>query len=285
MKRMYRTPAYRPRRPRGRAHVWRLAFAALSGIVVAGTAFGAGVEGLTPHRAVYLLELAKANASSGLTDADGVMVIAWEATCDAWTVQQRIRLNLRTTQGDMLETDTGFTSWETIDGTEYRFNARTYRNGHLDEELKGGAQIDERDGSGEAVYSQPEGLSITLPPGSVFPTIHTVELIEAARGGEITFFRVIFDGATREGAAEVNAVISQMIPATQSDPADPMLDRDGWPMRLAYFNLGDQAEEPDYELGIVLLDNGVATELNMEYGDFTIAATLERIEALPIPDC
>jgi hypothetical protein len=262
-----------------------LAVAALCGIAVAGAWSGVGAQGLTPHRAVYLLELSKANASSGLADADGVMVIAWEATCDAWTVQQRIRLNMRTTHGDTLETDTGFTSWETVEGTEYRFSVRTYRNGQLDEELKGEAQLDENGGSGEAVYSEPEGLRIALPSGSLFPTIHTVDLIAAAQRGQHTFFRIIFDGATLQGAAEVNAVISRKLEAPQSDPADPLLDREGWPMRLAYFNLGDQAEEPHYELGIVLLDNGVATELSMEYGDFTIGANLERIEALPVPDC
>ena len=151
--------------------------------------------------------------------------------------------------------------------------------------MKGGAQLDESDGTGEAVYSEPEGLRIALPSGSVFPTVHTVELLEAARSGQNIFFRIIFDGATLQGAAEVNAVISPRMEAPQSDPANPLLDRAGWPMRLAYFNLGDQAEEPHYELGIVLLENGVATELSMEYRDFTISAALERIEALPIPDC
>ncbi len=270
---------------RGRGYAWRLAAAMLCLIAVGGAASGAGAEGLAPHRAVYLLDLAAANASSGLADADGVMVIAWESTCDAWTVQQRIRLNMRTTHGDTLETDTGFTSWETVDGTEYRFSVRTYRNGQLDEELKGDARLEESGGTGEAIYSEPEGLRIALPTGSVFPTIHTVDLIAAAQSGQNIFFRIIFDGATQQGAAEVNAVISPKMEAPQSDPADPLLDREGWPMRLAYFNLGDLAEEPHYELGIVLLDNGVATELNMEYGDFTIAANLEHIEALPAPDC
>jgi hypothetical protein len=34
-----------------------------------------------------------------------------------------------------------------------------------------------------------------------------------------------------------------------------------------------------------LLENGVARSMVIDYGDFTVAAKLERIEAIPRPRC
>ncbi|MEE8560076.1 MAG: DUF1849 family protein, partial [Alphaproteobacteria bacterium] len=64
-----------------------------------------------------------------------------------------------------------------------------------------------------------------------------------------------------------------------------LTSRPSWRMRLAFFPVQSAAPEPDYELGVRLFDNGVAGDLVLDYGDFTLLATLERIEALAKPAC
>ena len=52
-----------------------------------------------------------------------------------------------------------------------------------------------------------------------------------------------------------------------------------------YVELNRQAEKPDYELGMLLLDNGVSRDMVIDYGEYSIRAKLDDIEALPKPGC
>ena len=96
----------------------------------------------------------------------------------------------------------------------------------------------------------------------------------------------MFDGAADENAVQVSAVIGAKVTA---DPASaklsPLLERPGWHVRLAFFPVDANAEEPDYELGMHLLDNGVSRDMVIDYGDYSIRAKLDDIEALGKPHC
>ncbi|HTZ36213.1 MAG TPA: DUF1849 family protein, partial [Stellaceae bacterium] len=99
---------------------------------------------------------------------------------------------------------------------------------------------------------------------------------------------------TVEGAVLVSAVIGPKIEPkvdakNASDPKDPLnspiLQKPGWRMRLAFFPADPKEEKPDYELGMLLLDNGVSRDMVIDYGDYTIKAKLDTIEPLPKPHC
>jgi hypothetical protein len=74
-------------------------------------------------------------------------------------------------------------------------------------------------------------------------------------------------------------------PNEQSLANIPVLQRPGWRVRLAFFPADQNAEKPDYELGMLLLDNGVSRDMVIDYGDYTIKAKLNKIEALGKPHC
>jgi hypothetical protein len=95
----------------------------------------------------------------------------------------------------------------------------------------------------------------------------------------------VFDGATAEGASLVSALIGRALPAPEA-ATDALLKRPGWGMRMAYFGI-DKADtaEPDYEIGMDLQDNGVARGIRLDYTDFSIKGTLEKLEPLPKPPC
>jgi hypothetical protein len=63
------------------------------------------------------------------------------------------------------------------------------------------------------------------------------------------------------------------------------LERPGGRIRLAFFPADQSAEKPDYELGMLLLDNGISRDMTIDYGDYTIKAKLDDIEPLGKPHC
>ena len=249
---------------------------------------------ITAHRALYSMSLAGAKTDSGVTGAQGQMGYQWGETCDGWTVEQRYELTISYAESQDVKIVSNFVTWESKDGLRYRFNQKETRNGTVDEEIRGSAQLDGPGKGGSITFEKPQSQKIKLPAGTLFPSAHTILLIQKAEAGENFVSRQVFDGATVEGAVLVSAVIGPKVepkakaePTAANDPVldDPVLQRPGWRVRLAFFPADTKAEKPDYELGMMLLDNGISRDMVIDYGDYTIKAKLNKIEALGKPHC
>jgi hypothetical protein len=254
--------------------------------VVAATALLAALPAdagtIAPHRALYDLSLASTRASGGVVGVEGRMMFQWGDTCDGWTIEQRYRMRLIQAQEDQVDIVSNLVTWESKDGSRYRFTLRKKRGGEPEEEIRGSALLQGAGKEGQANFTRPEPQSIELPAGTMFPTAHTIELIRRAEAKEAILSRRVFDGSEVEDPVEVNAVIGRLLPP---DPADeklgPLLARPGWRVRLAFFPAEGQSPQPDYEIGLRLLDNGVSTDMIIDYGDFSVRARLREVEALP----
>ena len=246
----------------------------------------AGAAEIMPHHALYTMSLGRANGDAGVTAASGTMAYQWGETCDGWTVEQRYRLKMGYAESPDVSIASNFVTWEAKDGLQYRFNQKETRNGTDNEEIRGVAKLDGKDQGGSAEFEQPEGKSFKLPPGVLFPSAHTIFLIDKAQAGENFVSRHVFDGATAENAVLVSAVIGPKVePDAEAAKKSPLLNRPGWRVRLAFFPADPKAEKPDYELGMLLLDNGVSRDMVIDYGEYAIRAKLEDIEAMPKPHC
>jgi hypothetical protein len=245
------------------------------------TAVAVDVE---PHRAVYKMTLERAQSASGVVGAGGTMLYQWADSCDGWTIEQRYMLRMQYTEQEDAELSISFVTWESKDGKRYRFNVRKLKDGETTEELRGDAKLGEGTASGEAKFARPETTTIELPPGTLFPTAHTLALIEAAAAGATFLSKQVFDGGTVEGPFEVTGGIGTEHPA-EPQAENPLLRRRWWPIRLAFFPSDSQSPQPDYELGMDLQDNGIARELTLDYGNFVVRAKLESIEPMPKPHC
>ncbi|MBY0430190.1 MAG: cell envelope integrity EipB family protein [Rhodospirillales bacterium] len=259
--------------------------AAALGAVWAGEA--AWAADMAPHRAVYTMSLASSRGSGGVVAANGTMTYEFNDACDGWTVDNRTVLNMAYSEGAQVSTTWDFVTWEAKNGSRYRFHVRSSRDGELSEEIDGTAHVSGEDRAGEAKYLKPEAKSFRLPAGTVFPTEHTVKLIDAAQAGERMFSRVIFDGAGVEGPLEVSAVVG---PAANQDspspgPASSLIAVPSWRVRMAFFPLTSREATPDYEVSARYYFNGIATEVLQQFGSFSLRGKLEKIEALPKPDC
>lgn len=251
---------------------------------------------LASHRAVYELSLARANSNAQVTDVSGKLVLEWQDTCEGYTTNQRFLTQFTNTDGGVLLSDLAVSSWESADGDRFRFNVVSTVNGKIEEHAQGDARRDAKSGEATAHFDSPQGEKLTLPTGTLFPTEHMVRLIEAARSGARMFSQPMFDGSFENGMSDVSAFIGNPMDAavgeattapppglTADDDALKLLAGRAWPIRMAFYTHGDDAPQstPDYEFSLHLRANGVASDLEFDYGDFSVGAKLTTIEALP----
>ncbi len=241
------------------------------------------VDGLVPHRAVYTIKAGKLRGSIGFVGVSGAMSIVVEKTCDAWIVAQDLSMVLSTPSGKTSEQGLRFASWESLDGTHYRFNVEN-KVGDTVEELNGEAVLDRPGGEGTAVFSSPEGASVDLPSGSFFPMSHTEWILENARAGKRFLPHTVFDGTDSEGPSPAILFIIRPAPKP-ADSGNPLTAVSGWVIRLSYYGAWGRDAPPDYEVQAVQLDNGISPSLILDYQDFTAHMDAVKIQALPLPDC
>ena len=254
-----------------------------SAVLIAGTAAAADIA---PHRALYTISLTRASGDAGVTGVSGTMSYEWGETCDGWTVEQRYRLKMGYSESPDVTIASNFVTWEAKDGLRYRFQQKETRSGGEDEEVSGEARLEGPEKGGTADFQKPSDKNVKLPAGVLFPSAHTIAVLEKAKAGENFYSTQVFDGATAEAAVLVSAVIGAKVePDPELAKKSPLLDRPGWRVRLAFFPADQKAEKPEYELGMVLLDNGISRDLVIDYGEYAIRAKLDDIEALPKPGC
>lgn len=248
---------------------------------------------LATHRAEYTMSLSSARMSGGVTGASGKMSYRFADSCDGWIVENKTALTFAYTDGGPVATTWEYVTWESKDGLRFRFRVRSTRDGVVSEEIAGTANLDGRGKAGLAHFTLPEVKTMRLPKGTVFPTEHTLRLIEAAQKGERILPKILFDGTDADGPFDVNAVIGHPIPAnTNASPAlnnssvnATLLSAPSWWMQLAFYPQGSSDPAPDYEIGLRYYLNGVSDQMLQSFGDFALKATLDKLEPLPKPDC
>ena len=267
-----------------------ISFAALAMLSQAAPAANAGAD-LVAHRAIYKMSLASSKSGSGVTAASGAMSYKFGDSCDGWIVENKTALTFAYSDGAPVSTTWDFVTWESKDGLHYRFRVRSTRDGTVNEEIDGTADLDGKGKGGIAKFTLPEAKSLPLPPGTLFPTEHTLRMIELAQHGEHLAERTLFDGTGTDQTFAVSAIIGKAAQGPNSGAPDlPGINRlllaaTSWPMQMAFFPDGSDDPEPDYEVGVRYYQNGVADEVLQSFGNFSLKGTLEKLEALPKPDC
>lgn len=269
--------------------------AALTGVVAgagAVAAFAAPAP-VQPHRAVYSLQLEKAEAAADVSAIDGRMVLEWRGgqACNGYTVNQRIVTDIGDTDGRVVTRDLRLSSWESVDGNVFRFDLNQYVNGKLVDRVSGRATRE--DGAAAATFSSPEGTTLALPADVVFPSEFTVNLIRAARAGERIVSHPVFEGAETDRRFDVTAFVGRpqaaaddAVTATVSDGwGEPLATMTAWPVHMSYFDPQMTEGVPDYEVSYRLFPNGVTTSLLMDYGDFVLRGNLDKLDYLKPGDC
>lgn len=255
-----------------------LAFVSLP--AVTHQAAGAEVV-LAPHRAVYDLTQTRGDAS-GAVAVRGRLAIEVQDTCDGHTTNQRFWTEMQNAEGNTSVSDFTLSSWESKDGRRFRFQMRNEVDGETTEEYTGTARIN-GDGTGSIEMSKPNTATLDMPQGAVFPNQHLVELIRHALAGDRFVSVRVFDGSGEDGLFETGGTIGKAFPP--EDGKNPILaplkGLRSWPFRVAFFPMLTKAEEPQYEIGFRMYENGVSADLVLDYLSYALKGELVRLEMLP----
>jgi hypothetical protein len=239
---------------------------------------------LASHRGIYDLTLDRARENAGIVEVSGAMLYELIDACESWTTRQRFTMTLRNREGTELETGSDYSTLESMDGRTLRFSLTQVTQGAVSSRVAGQAELG-ADGSGVARYSEPEAKELPIPPGTLLPNTHTIAALNAARAGQRLLVAPIFDGTSADGAQQTTTFLSPW-QAPQPVPEAPSLSTLGSSrMRIAFFEPGaDQAggaSTPSYEVSLRYFENGVANDMIMDFGDFTVRAKLVRLEEAP----
>jgi len=244
---------------------------------------------ILPHRAFYKMTLDSARNDSEVKAADGLMMFEWQDACDGWIVQQRLDVQLTHEDAENgAHLVTNYATWESKDGLRYNFNYKSTVNDNPYENFRGTAMLDGVGKPGLATFSSPEEKEVKLPAGTLFPTSHTLALINAATQKQTLLTATVFDGTDAQGMSEISAVIgaAQPVKDPQALAGSPDNGKLAWPLRMAFFDMEDSNKaEPEYEMDSNMLPNGVSEFMLIDYGKYRLRGTLQKIELLPKPHC
>ena len=238
-----------------------------------------------PHRAVYAMGLGGSPGVGGPALVRGVMVYEVAETCEAWKIDTKVLMF--TSYGDEeVETLRKVATWESKDGLGFRFTVEETTAGKPVETIRGVAVLDAPGQGGVAEFTRPRAMKVELPKGTVFPTVHMIQMIRRSLAGPGHFGKVVFDGSTLDDPFVVSAIIG---PAPDSkvppEVAETLGQRPRWESRLAYFPVAKKSETPDFELTVVYRDDGIVEGIRQEYDDHVIDSRLRQLELTPRPLC
>lgn len=249
---------------------------------------------LQPHRAVYDVSLARVEPSASIVNASGRLVFELSGdACEGYVVNSRFVTRVADREGGVRVTDLRSSTFETLDPAVFTFLNQTYVDDVLASEVKGRAEA--RAGGTAVTLTEPQDTGTTLGR-AIFPTAHTLSMLEAAREGERVLEAIIFDGGENADTLfETTTIIGPArtgLPNAQDVEADALSavagagEMDAWRLTISYFEQGggDGGEQvPDYELAFTMLDNGISYDIRFDYGTFGMAGDLVELELMDAP--
>lgn len=234
---------------------------------------------LLAHRALYNLTLSSAK-SGDVIAARGTMGYEVTDACDGWAVRQRLRMTITKDDGQDIEMASDYATWEAKDGLKFRYHVRQTTDSAVTSQTDGEAFLEKTDGPGKAHYTAPHDVTVPLPAGTVFPMAHTAKIIASARDKAHFLNLPLFDGTDENGIEDSFIVILDWKP--------PMATK--WPVlsalpstrvHLSFFDHEPAATSPSYEVVMRYWENGVADDMNMDFGDFVMEAKMQEFAPQP----
>ncbi|WP_254070478.1 cell envelope integrity EipB family protein [Acidisphaera sp. L21] len=256
--------------------------AALALFIVAPSLAMAEPVQLAAHRATYTLTL-DSNKGGDVNGVSGTMAYEVTDACDGWAVRQRLDMTLSNRDGQDVQMVSDYLTWESKDGTKLRFHMKQTTDTAVTEQVEGDATLAAAGDTGEIHYTMPEDKTVKLPPGTLFPMSHTAAIITAAQAGKKFLTLPLFDGTGPDGAQNTSIFISSWT-GPSAAPYPQLAELPSGRVRVAFFSRAKEAQSPDYEVGMRYWSNGVADELNMDFGDFAVTGKLATF-TMPASHC
>ena len=262
-------------------------------VFFAGFTAVAGAANLVPHRAYYTLEAARLDDSSGISQINGKL--AYEITgsaCEGYSVSYRIANRYVQNEGVAQVSDLQLTSYESGDGLELDLRQKQFTNAKLDQESRIKVKKPKVGAAGEGEIAAQDTKAFTLDPSAIFPTDFQRQLLAAAERGETRHNAVVYEGSEAEKALRAISFIgakkqvSQISDPTTDKALSKLAQEAYWPVTVSYYSADAQGDDPPvYQATFNMLDNGISTDLLMDYGGYALKGTLSKLELLKQDSC
>lgn len=256
----------------------------------------AGIE-LVPHRAIYDLRLRSAEASANVTDLTGRLVLDFQGSpCAGYTYKSRLVTQMTDQDGGTFMTDMRTSTWEDGKGEEFRFENMEF-SGVQQASVTSGSAKKAKGNKISVDFEQPQDGSVEFDRRAMFPTQHSLAILEAAQGGKPHVLADVYDGSEegRKLYSTTTFIGSARQPGagkdavTGIDNAAHLNGLTSWPISISFYDAAAPGKRdeglPTYELAFRLFSNGVSGDLIINYGDFLIGGKLTRIDFTGASTC
>jgi hypothetical protein len=234
---------------------------------------------LTGQHANYALTLSKLRTHD-ITGATGQMSFNIIDGCTGWATNQRMTLIIRNADGTLTTTVSDYVTWESKDEKTFTFSLTENDNGGKTQIDDAGTATHNADGSGVVSYTTPANTRLTLPVGTLFPMQHTEALLAAGRDDQKFISPPLFDGTSATGAqATFVAVLGHLQAQPTAWPALNAIASTS--VDIAFYTRKNDDEQPNFRTSMRYFEDGVATDLVLDFGDFEMGGKLTSLTIPP----
>ena len=224
--------------------------------------------------------MALARTSGYLRSAHGRTVVDTMEECGGTRTVQRSLSDVTYKTGDPIRTDFVTETWESADHHTLRFDAHSSQSGNGAERHAGTARLF-ANGTGQVTFTSKD-KPFALPRGTMFPGAFSHAILDAAQKERDLENRIVFQGGGRDALVTASVRIGPRDAhpgSTAKDPDHLFKGAAAWPVLMSYYP--DQGELPASEVATELYSNGLMGSLSFVYPQYTLRATLVRVEQLP----
>ncbi|MCA0434373.1 MAG: cell envelope integrity EipB family protein [Proteobacteria bacterium] len=248
---------------------------------------------LAPHRAYYDLEVKRLDSASGIATIKGKL--AYEITgssCEGYAVTYRIANRIGYSEGGAQVIDTQLASWESGDGLQMDVTQKQFLDSRLSSENRVKVIKKAAGTPGQAEIVLPKPKQFETDASAIFPTAFQMRLLDAATKGSTRDDSLVFEGSDEDQSMRVISFIgprqaagSFTAEASSSDLAS-LGKVPSWPVSISYYNAKSTGDEqPVYQASFKMLENGISTDLVLDYGTYALSGKLSKIELLKAEPC
>ncbi len=245
----------------------------------------AGASGpLVAHKAFYEMEMGDKMQNSHIVSVMGRSVFAMERDCTGWRSVEDYMIQFVIDNGGADRVLSHFESWEADSGDKYSFDIMEESSFEGRKDFGGFVQLD-MESAGEAVFTMTPDTVVDLPTDTVFPVQHVRRILAEADAGEKMISANVFTGAEPDSALMRTSTV---VGGWREAPDDELgqLGEDGyWQINVAYFKPSATTSEPEYVIKFEMQRNGLVRGYEIDYGDFSIEASLTSVEPVESKSC
>lgn len=244
---------------------------------------------LAPHRAVYDLRLLKSSGSNAPIAASGRIVYDFTgSSCEGYTVAFRQFTELTPSEGENRASDMRSTTFESEDRKTFRFRVQNLDGNKVTNTVDGEA-VRSGDGALSLALKQPAPTQADLDHDAVFPTDMMLQALKAAQVGQPILALKVFDGSDGgEKVYHTMSIIGKPLAEPLTDATKDvatMKSMRRWTTRVSYFDVEKVDAPPVYVLTFQMWENGVSSDLIIDYGDFQLKGEMTAVDLLPVKAC